>query len=72
MKNIKNNPFALVWSKLSALSESKVNAKYEELDFYQSQEDESTIKSQQDLHPYLIDRVEPSVSHIIFSSYIRY
>ncbi len=72
MKNIKNNPFALVWSKLSALSQSKVNAKNEELATNLSEEYESSIKLQQDLHPYLIDRVEPSVSHIIFSSYIRY
>ncbi len=80
MKNIRNNSlatyirnsFALAWSKLSALSQSEVNTKYEELENYRSQEDESTIKLQQDLHPYLIDRVEPSVSHIIFSSYIRY
>ena len=72
MKNIKNNPFALAWSKLSALSQSKFNANYEELENDQSEEYESTIKLQQDLHPYLIDRVEPSVRHIIFSSYIRY
>ncbi len=58
MKNIKNNPFALVWSKLSALSQSKANAKNEELATNRSEEYESTIKLQQDLHPYLVDRVE--------------
>lgn len=79
MKNVRNNslatyilnPFSVAWSRLSALSKSKLNAE-SQLEDYQSEAYESTIKSQQDLHPYLIDRVEPSVSHIIFSSYIKY
>ncbi len=79
MKNVRNNslatyilnPFAVAWSKLSAFSQSKLNAE-SQLEDDRSEAYESTIQSQQDLHPYLIDRVEPSVSHIIFSSYIKY
>lgn len=74
-KNIKNNslatyirnPFSVAWSKLSALSQSKVNVGHEELEEYQVD-----TSSQQYLDPYLIDRVEPSVQHIIFSRYIRF
>lgn len=74
-KNTKNNslaayirnPFSVMWSKLSTFNQSKVNVGHEELEEYQVD-----TSSQQYLDPYLIDRVEPSVEHIIFSSYIRF
>lgn len=74
-KNIKNNtlatyirnPFSVAWSKLSALSQSQVNVEQEDLEEYLVD-----TNSQPYLDPYLIDRVEPSVEHIIFSSYIRF
>lgn len=65
-KNILN-PFSVAWSKLSVLTQSKVNTEHEELEEYQI---DSNL--QQYLDPYLIDRVEPSVEHIIFSSYIKF
>lgn len=79
MKNLKNNslktyirnPFSAVWSKLSAISQSKLNKGFEELE-YQSEEYLTDTNSQQYLDPYLIDRVEPTVERIIFSSYIRF
>lgn len=80
MKNVRNNslatyilnPFSVAWSKLSAISQSKLNESFEELENYQSEEYLTDTNSQQDLYAYLIDRVEPSVSHIIFSSYIKF
>ncbi len=80
MKNIKNNslgtyirnPFSVVWSKLSAISQSKLNQGFEELENYQSEEYLTDTNSQQYLDPYLIDRVEPSLEHIIFSSFIKF
>lgn len=66
---LKNNPFSALLSKLSASRQAENN---EELEDNQSPEYQANINSQQYLHPYLIDRVEPSVQHIIFSSYIRF
>ncbi|MGB6300758.1 MAG: hypothetical protein WBF90_31925 [Rivularia sp. (in: cyanobacteria)] len=79
MKNLKNNslgtyirnPFSAVWSKLSAISQSNLNKGFEELE-YQSEEYLTDTNSQQYLDPYLIDRVEPTVERIIFSSYIKF
>ena len=68
-KNIPN-PFSVVWSKLSTFNQPKVNTE-SELE-YQTEEYLADANSQQYLHPYLIDRVEPSVQHIIFSSYIGF
>jgi hypothetical protein len=70
MKNI--NPFSVAWSKLSAISQSKLNKGFEELENDRSEEYLTDTNSQQYLDPYLIDRVEPSLEHIIFSSYIRF
>ena len=44
----------------------------EELEDEQSPVYKTDSNSQQYIHPYLIDRVEPSVQHIIFSSYIKF
>ncbi len=78
MKNIRNNffatyirnPFSVARSKLSSFTQPKLNTD-RDLENYES-EYQADINSLQELHPYLIDRVEPSVRHIIFSSYIRY
>mgnify|MGYP001791651413 CR=1 FL=1 len=70
MKNI--NPFSVAWSKLSILSQSKLNEGFEELENDRSEEYRVDANSQQYLSPYLMDRVEPSLEHIIFSSYIRF
>ncbi len=69
IKNI-SNPFSVVWSKLSTFNQPKVNTE-SELE-YQAEDYQASANSQEYLHPYLIDRVEPSVQHIIFSSYIRF
>ena len=79
-KNISNNffvtriqnSFSQAWSKVFALRQSKANQDSQELENYQSEEYQIDVNSQQNLHPYLIDRVEPSVQHIIFSSYIKF
>ena len=66
---LKNNPFSVLLSKLSTSRQLQNN---QELEDNQSPEYQANINSQQYLHPYSIDRVEPSVQHIIFSSYIRF
>ena len=79
-KNISNNflvtriqnSFSQVWSKVFALKQSKANQDSQELENDQSEEYPVDVNSQQYLHPYLVDRVEPSVQHIIFSSYIKF
>ncbi|MBV6628161.1 MAG: hypothetical protein KI793_35455 [Rivularia sp. (in: Bacteria)] len=65
-------PLSMASSKLFALSKSKVNQSYKELEDSQSEEYQIDANLQQNLHPYLEDRVEPSVQHIIFSSYIKF
>ncbi|AFY56082.1 hypothetical protein Riv7116_3632 [Rivularia sp. PCC 7116] len=65
-------PFSIARSKLFALNQSKPNQSYKELEDSQSEEYQIDTNLQQNLHPYLEDRVEPSVQHIIFSSYIKY
>lgn len=80
MKNIRKSSFAtyignfffLVHSKLSAMGKSKFNQESQTLENYQLEDYQPEKNSQQSLHPYLVDRVEPSVEHIIFSSYIRF
>lgn len=64
--------FDLCLLKLSALSKSRLETKSEKIEDSQLEEYQIDINQQQNLHPYLIDRVEPSVQHIIFSSYIRF
>lgn len=69
------NSFSQAWSKVFAFNKSKVNQDSQdsqELENYQSEEYQIDVNSQQYLHPYLVDRVEPSVQHIIFSSYIKF
>jgi len=66
------NSFSQVWSKVFAFNQSKVNQDSQVLEDSQSEEYQIDVNSQQNLHPYLIGRVEPSVQHIIFSSYIRF
>ncbi|MCJ8282172.1 MAG: hypothetical protein MJK14_20640 [Rivularia sp. ALOHA_DT_140] len=70
MKKI--NYFSQAWSKLSVFNQSKSNQDSQELENRQLEEYQLDINSQEYLHPYLVDRVEPSVEHIIFSSYIRF
>lgn len=66
------NPFSAAWSKLSAIHQSKLNTESEVLEDDGSEGYDVDTDSQQYLHPYLIGRVEPSVEHIIFSSYIKF
>ncbi|BAY83226.1 hypothetical protein NIES267_27130 [Calothrix parasitica NIES-267] len=66
------NSFSQAWSKISFFNQSKANQDSQVLEDSQSEEYQIDINSQQNLHPYLIDRVEPSVQHIIFSSYIKF
>ena len=54
-----------------AFKKSEVNQDSQELENYQSEEYQIDVNSQQNLHPYLIDRVEPSDQHIIYSSYFE-
>ncbi|MEO1428444.1 MAG: hypothetical protein AAFS12_09330 [Cyanobacteria bacterium J06632_19] len=65
-------PFSIVRSKLFTLNQSKLNESYKELEGSQSEEYQIDTSSEQNLHPYLVDRVEPSIEHIIFSSYIKF
>lgn len=71
MKNIRTNFLTVALSNLSIRNRSKINLE-SELGNYQSEEYQADTNSQQYLHPYLVNRVEPSVHHIIFSSYIRF
>ena len=64
--------FSQVWSKVFAFNQSKVNQDSQILEDSQSEEYQLDSSSQQNLHPYLVDRVEPSIQHIIFSSYIKF
>ena len=66
------NSFSQFWSKIFALKQFKDNQDSQVLENSQSEEYQIDVNSQQNLHPYLIDRVEPSVQHIIFSSYIKF
>ena len=69
---LKQNPFSVLLSKLSASEQTENKIEAEDLADNRSQEYKANINSQQSLHPYLIDRVEPSIHHVIFSSYIRF
>lgn len=66
------NSFSQVWSKVFAFNKSKVNQDSQILEDSLEEEYQIDTDSQQYLHPYLVDRVEPSVQHIIFSSYIKF
>ncbi len=69
---LKQNPFSVLLSKLSASRQIENKIEAEDLADNQSPEYQRNINLQESLHPYLIDRVEPSVQYIIFSSYIRF
>ena len=79
-KNVSNNylatriqnSFSQAWSKVFAFKKSQVNQDSQENLDSQPEEYQIDLNSQQNLHPYLVDRVEPSVQHIIFSSYIKF
>ncbi|MEM9923612.1 MAG: hypothetical protein AAF915_07670 [Cyanobacteria bacterium P01_D01_bin.50] len=62
----------MLLSKLSAFRQSENKIQIEEFALDRSPEYQANINLQEYLHPYLIDRVEPSIQHIIFSSYIKY
>ncbi|MEM6403337.1 MAG: hypothetical protein AAF378_15195 [Cyanobacteria bacterium P01_A01_bin.84] len=66
------NSFSLAWSKLFAFRQSKLNQDSQDDKDAQLEEYQIDTNLQQYLHPYLVDRVEPSVEHIIFSSYIKF
>lgn len=80
-KNFLKKYFSVAWSKLPAFRQTKINIESEELkvniESEELEDEQSPVyktdsNSQQYIHPYLIDRVEPSVQHIIFSSYIKF
>lgn len=71
-KNVRGNYFFQALSKMSIFNKSKLNNDSRGLEDSQLEEYSIDVNSQQYLHPYLVNRVEPSVQHIIFSSYIKF
>ncbi|MEO0843987.1 MAG: hypothetical protein AAF063_34650 [Cyanobacteria bacterium J06643_5] len=71
-KNVRSNYFSQALSKISIFNQSKLNHDSQGDNDSQVEEYQVDVNSQQYLYPYLVDRVEPSVEHIIFSSYIKF
>ncbi|MEL6458999.1 MAG: hypothetical protein AAFQ91_12195 [Cyanobacteria bacterium J06621_15] len=71
-KNVRGNYFYQALSKMFIFNKSKLNNDSQGNNDSQLREYQVDVNSQQYLHPYLVDRVEPSVEHIIFSSYIKF